>query len=238
MSGTRGQGRSQRSANTALARSVTQGGSSTRWNSCEPLAVFRLTIAFLIGFSACAPASATAVPAGEPAATTAAATPRPAGKATVVFLVRHAEKASDGTKDPQLTPAGQARAECLARVLKGAEVTHIYATQLQRTQNTVAPLAVLAGVQIVVVEAGDNDALVEHLDGLPPGSVAVIAGHSNTVPAIAATIAEPLSALDDKGNIPHEQYDRMVEIVRAPELSPLLVQLHYCAPSADPPAGG
>ncbi len=194
--------------------------------------MLRLVFALTIACTAC----------GTPPATAPTAQPEPSGNATpapvaesettVVFLVRHAEKASDGSKDPPLTEAGQTRADCLARVLGEVGVTHVFATQLQRTQKTVAPLAAAAGVEVVSLPAGDNAALIEQLDGLPPGSVAVAAGHSNTVPAIASEIAAPLKGLDDKGYLPHEQYDTLVEVVRAPGIAPRLVQLRYCAPSA------
>jgi len=60
---------------------------------------------------------------------------------TTVILVRHAEKSSDGSKDPELTDAGNARAIALAKLLKEVKVDAIYSTGFKRTQNTVAPLA-------------------------------------------------------------------------------------------------
>ena len=150
---------------------------------------------------------------------------------TVVFLVRHAEKGSEG-KDPPLTDAGSARATCLAGMLKDAGVTHLFATEYQRTQLTVAPLAAALGLEVVVLPPADGDALIEQLDGLPPNSVAVVAGHSNTVPAIAAALGGGMTDLDEKGYIPHETYDLLVQVFRAPDVRATQLQLHYCAPSS------
>src|SRR5687767_8092456 len=60
-----------------------------------------------------------------------------------VILVRHAEKevVPPENKDPNLSMAGQTRAQELARMFGGAGVTSIYATQFKRTQQTVKPLA-------------------------------------------------------------------------------------------------
>src|SRR5438132_12240842 len=60
---------------------------------------------------------------------------------TTVILVRHAEKVIDpNNNDPDLSLAGQARAQELARMFGDAGVNAIYATQYKRTQQTVKPL--------------------------------------------------------------------------------------------------
>ena len=59
---------------------------------------------------------------------------------TTVILVRHAEKNIEpNNPDPDLSPAGQRRAQELARMFSGAGVNTIYATQYKRTQETVRP---------------------------------------------------------------------------------------------------
>ena len=53
---------------------------------------------------------------------------------TTVILVRHAEKNIEpNNADPDLSPAGQARAHELVRVLGSTPVDAIYATNLKRT---------------------------------------------------------------------------------------------------------
>ncbi|HEV8111716.1 MAG TPA: histidine phosphatase family protein, partial [Planctomycetota bacterium] len=62
-----------------------------------------------------------------------AAPPRP----TTIVLVRHAEKDAAGdARDPGLSTEGKARAERLARMFAAAGVTHLFATEFHRTQDT------------------------------------------------------------------------------------------------------
>ena len=53
----------------------------------------------------------------------------------VVVIVRHAEKANGGN-DPDLSSAGRARANELARILKDSGITAIFSTEFKRTQET------------------------------------------------------------------------------------------------------
>ena len=61
---------------------------------------------------------------------------------TTIILVRHAEKIIDpNNPDVDLSAAGQARAQEIARMFGDAGINAIYATQYQRTQETVKPLS-------------------------------------------------------------------------------------------------
>jgi len=136
----------------------------------------------------------------------------------VVFLVRHAEKVDDGSDDPDLTAAGRRRAAALARLLDG-RATHLFSSDYRRTRETLAPLAGDGGPEIRVLPAGDLDGWVAALRALPAGSVAVVAGHSNTVPAIACRLARAVEGLDcakPDVTLAHEEYDRLFEIVLPP----------------------
>src|SRR5580700_4879929 len=68
-----------------------------------------------------------------------------AATTTIVVVMRHAEKASDGTPDPALSAAGAARAARLATIFGGnghdLAVDVIFVTQWQRTAATARPLA-------------------------------------------------------------------------------------------------
>ena len=57
-----------------------------------------------------------------------------ADAAPIVFIVRHAEKTATGGKDPDLSVAGQKRAEALARILKDSQITTVFVTEFKRTQ--------------------------------------------------------------------------------------------------------
>src|SRR5215813_14052833 len=71
---------------------------------------------------------------------------QPGDSATVVLLVRHAEKAAQPADDPPLTQDGRHRAEALAAVTKDAHPTAIITTQLRRTVETAQPSASTTGI--------------------------------------------------------------------------------------------
>lgn len=163
---------------------------------------------------ACSPAAApgptTVPPPAAPAANSQPSATRAAP--TTVILVRHGEKATDDPKDPSLSPAGEARARALAATLVGAGVTHCFASELRRTQATLRPLAAAAGLEVAVVPAADPQALVAALRELPPGSVAAVAGHSNTVPALVIALGGSVRGTVDGPAgpaLPDDAYDRM-----------------------------
>ncbi len=161
--------------------------------------------------------------------------PQPAQAPTILFFVRHAEKASDGTRDPALLPAGIERANCLPRIGRHLAVTHLFATDLKRTQQTLQPLADAHRLSIEITPASEIDALLAKLQSLAPGSVAVVAGHSNTLPALVSSFGVTLPELDDRGNIPAHEHDRLIEVVTTGAPNPaVLLNLRYCAASDSP----
>src|SRR5207245_849732 len=93
----------------------------------------------------------------------------------VVVFVRHAEKAANGGNDPDLSSAGHARAEALARILKDSGITAIFTSEFKRTQETAAPTATSAHVRPTVVAAKDTGALVARLHQL--NGNALVIGH-------------------------------------------------------------
>lgn len=135
-----------------------------------------------------------------------AALAEPAG----VIVVRHAEKADDGTRNPGLTAAGRTRAEALANALQNANVTGLIASQYQRTRQTLAMLAERRGLEITVVpaESGSVDAhvaaIAKAVREWDSNGVLIIAGHSNTVPLIVESLSgKPVSPIDEA------EYDRL-----------------------------
>src|ERR1051325_8406634 len=117
--------------------------------------------------------------------------------APVVFIVRHAEKASTGDKDSDLSPDGQKRADALARILKDSQITSVFVTEFRRTQETAAPTAKAVHVSPTVISANDIGALAEKLRAL--NGNALVVGHGNTIPDLlkALGIATPVSIPDD-----------------------------------------
>ncbi len=109
--------------------------------------------------------------------------------ATTVYLVRHAEKAKDGTRNPNLTEAGKARAQAIANELKDKNISTIYSTDYKRTQQTAQPLAEALGLEIISYHPGNledlkNKILKEHIYG----EGILVVGHSNTTPDLANLI--------------------------------------------------
>jgi phosphohistidine phosphatase SixA len=192
------------------------------------------SISMTLGVVGCA-TSPDCPPAGAPTVAAAAdvdegtePAQEPTDEAPVILLVRHAEKASDGTPDPPLTERGVRRSECLARMLEGFAPTHLLATQYQRTAATLRPLAAASGREIAVIEAQDEAAWSRTLSELPPGARAVVAGHSNTLPGWIASLGGRLGDLDAKGNIPDDDYDRLVHVVRHGPGQATSYTLAYC----------
>ena len=150
-----------------------------------------------------------------------------------VFLVRHAEKVADGTRDPLLTEEGEARAEALARLLGEAGVTHLYSTDLERTRRTLAPLPAALESEVRELPARDVQGLLGELQALPAGSVAVVSGHSNTVPWLVRSLGGEVPGLP-QGNLDEKEYDRLFLVTLATDGSAATsLELRYGAPSAD-----
>lgn len=137
----------------------------------------------------------------------------------VVALVRHAETAGStrGGGDPPLSDAGRARSAALVRALADSAVTHLFSSEALRSRETVAPLAAARKLEVTTIPAGETERLVAALRDLPPGSVAVVAGHSNTVPRLVAALGGKMDGLVDDPQhgklIPHEDYGRLVLVV-------------------------
>jgi probable phosphoglycerate mutase len=135
-----------------------------------------------------------------------------------IFFVRHAEKATTGGDDMDLSDAGRARAESLATLLKDAEISAIYTTEFKRTQQTAAPLAKALHVEPLVIPGKDTAALLTKLRGAT-GNIVVV-GHSNTIPELikALGIAAPISIADN-------EYDNLFVVLL--EEKPHLLRLRF-----------
>jgi phosphohistidine phosphatase SixA len=164
--------------------------------------------------------------------------PRPTASAgpsapRTVILVRHAEKGTDDAKDPSLSEAGTRRAEVLARLLARARPTRLVASEFKRTQATLAPLGKALGLELSIVPAGKPEALLAELRAAEPGSTWVVAGHSNTLPALAQGLGLTLPDLKSTPQGPmlgDDEYDR-VFVLTLPGAdsgcAPALLELRY-----------
>ena len=124
---------------------------------------------------------------------------------TTVILVRHAEKKIEpNNPDPDLTPAGEARAQEIARMFANSSINAIYATQYKRTQQTVKPLSEKSGVNVTVLDASQVEELTNRLLTNHRGQTVFIAGHNNTVPAIVKALSG-----ENIPVIPESEYDNL-----------------------------
>ena len=109
---------------------------------------------------------------------------------TTVILVRHAEKKIEPVNpDPDLTPEGVERAQQIAKMFADAGINVIYATQYKRTRQTVQPLADRTGISVTLLNANQTQELVNQILTTHRGKTIFIAGHNNTVPAIASALS-------------------------------------------------
>ena len=128
---------------------------------------------------------------------------------TTVIVVRHAEKNIEpANPDPDLSPAGQVRAQEIARIFGDAGVQAIYATQYKRTQQTVAPLASRLGLSVTAVDAKQSAELTRRILSNNRGQTVFVAGHNNTTPEIVNLLSG-----ENYPQIPESEYDNMFVVL-------------------------
>jgi len=149
----------------------------------------------------------------------------PARAQQAVFLVRHAEKA-DASKDPVLSSKGQARARALSTLLRDAGITAIWATDLRRTQLTAQPLAKLKKLEVRVHAAKDISGLVAEVRRMAANGKALVVGHSNTLPEIAAALG-----VRERIEIADDEYDALLVVVPEPGGGARLLRLRQPDPN-------
>lgn len=124
---------------------------------------------------------------------------RPQADTATFVVVRHAEKASDDPRDPNLSAVGTAHAAALAQRLASMPLKAIYATQYRRTRQTAQPIATAHGVAVTDYDAAmPAAALAAQLRRDVARGGALVVGHSNTVPAIVSALCDcAVPAIDE-----------------------------------------
>jgi len=125
--------------------------------------------------------------------------------ATVIYLVRHAEKAKEGGRDPLLTMEGKERADRLKDILFNANIEEIYSTDYKRTQLTAAPLATAINKTIQSYNPRELTAFAKQLKSGSIGKRILISGHSNTTP----TLTNALLGVEQFAMLEETQYDHL-----------------------------
>lgn len=127
---------------------------------------------------------------------------------TTFILVRHAEKANDGSKDPELSEAGKHRAEALATLLSKSTVAAIYSTAFKRTRQTMMPLAQQKVMAVMDYDPSAIASSIEKMLTAHTGKTIVVCGHSNTIPAML----NYLTGTNDYKNFDDGDYGNLVII--------------------------
>jgi phosphohistidine phosphatase SixA len=143
-----------------------------------------------------------------------------------IFFVRHADKVSDDTDAP-VSDAGHRRAECLADTLSDAHIEQIFTSDLQRTQQTAAPLAERLHLKPVAIPLNKVDDLIVAIRSSKAASVLVV-WHDMTLPKILRALGAP-----EIRPIAHTEYDRFFVLTLAGDNQnspPGFAALRYCNP--------
>ncbi len=147
---------------------------------------------------------------------------------TVVYLVRHAETEPGSPKDPPLSEAGLHRADRLARMLAGVDLTAVHATSYRRTRETAARVAETVGLPVLEYDPSELRAFAAHL--LEQGGRPLVVGHSNTTPALVQLLGG-----DPAGPIAGDEYGRMYVVTVDEDAVRTLVTGYPGGYLADPP---
>lgn len=101
---------------------------------------------------------------------------------TTILLVRHAERAEDGTNDPPISIEGKIRAEHLYKIISKYSIQAIYSTPYKRTKMTAKPTADSLGLEIQEYNFREIEEFLTKIIKNNTGNAVLIIGHSNTTP--------------------------------------------------------
>lgn len=135
-----------------------------------------------------------------------ASTERPAS--FTLYLVRHAEKTHDG-KDPALSESGRRRADWTADWAMDKGLARIWSSDYRRSRDTAQPAAERLGLSVELYDPTDLEGLARRL--LDRAETALVVGHSNTTPELAALLCE--CRVNDMSD---EDYDRLLAVTVEP----------------------
>ena len=120
---------------------------------------------------------------------------------TRYYLVRHAEKLNS-TSDSPLSQTGHARAAILRDTLADKNISQVFASTFQRTQQTAQPTATANSLELTIYRPDTTAGLIQRLKSVGSRNVLVV-GHSNTIPEIVQGLCGENVAIaeDDYDNL-------------------------------------
>jgi 2,3-bisphosphoglycerate-dependent phosphoglycerate mutase len=104
-----------------------------------------------------------------------------------IFLMRHAEKAVDGTKDAALSEKGGQMVTRLDSLLRETKINAVFSTSYKRTKMTANAVAKRNAVAIRDYDPSKVKLLLDQIEREHLENVLVI-GHGNTVPDFVNTL--------------------------------------------------
>lgn len=142
---------------------------------------------------------------------------------TTFILVRHSEKASDGTNDPSLSQPGLERSNNLAALLIEQEISALFSTPYKRTKATLTPIAREKGLEVKTYDPYAGDKMLKEAMTSYSGGTIVVSGHSNTIPNLANALLGDVifSQFDDN------DYSNLIIIVASEMGKGKLIHLNF-----------
>lgn len=146
------------------------------------------------------------------------------GDSTKVFyLVRHAEKDTAQTSDPNLSELGVKRTDFLEEMFKKTRIDKVYSTMFIRTIYTASSVASKKGLSSQVYDPKQLETFAEELKANTRDRRFFIVGHSNTTPELARIISGDKTIKD----IADSEYDRIFVILTNPNQNNKVYSLRY-----------
>lgn len=144
---------------------------------------------------------------------------------TILILVRHAEVEQRESANPQLSPAGVARArslqQWLAQARPGRGIDAVYVAEDSPSQQTATPLAQSMGLAVNVVPAADWNALPRFIERNHSGEVALVVGTR----AALQSMLKPMTAAEFP--LMEDDYGSVFVVFRSRLSKTAVVRLHY-----------
>ena len=121
--------------------------------------------------------------------------------ATYVYLLRHAETTGIGS-NPSLSADGILRVANLQSFFNQVSIDAFFSSDLNRTIETVEPLATERGLSVNIITNGDPTLTVQEIQARP-GETLMVAGHSNTIPLMIQMLGGPVIEIgeDEHSNL-------------------------------------
>jgi len=141
-----------------------------------------------------------------------------------IYMVRHAEKDTSGTKNPMLTDQGMDRSYRLAQIFKGTRVDAVYSTLYNRTMHTVDSLVQMKGLSTNIYQPKDLKVIADQMMQDSTNSVFIVSGHSNTTPALSGVL---MGEQQFKKGFDESDYENMLVYNKRADGNNELLKLKY-----------